>query len=162
MYCEILREIIFLRYVTHVIARLVHGLHGVFLNTILQYFTGLYALRNGLYHALSVALKTSRGEKRINFVAVVAHRESLSPLSLLMLGVFFATAQSRGCVRLTNERNKLYRRLATSCIKRSVSRACTTTNEELQGGYVFISLIRVRITRREGKYDIKELYMLIA
>lgn len=120
---------------------------SVFLNTILQYFTGLYVLRNGLYHALGVALKASQGEKRLNFVATTA-------LSLLILWRLLCR-RNRGCVRLTNERNKLCRDQLYN-EERFASRACATT-EELQVRFHFPHL--VGITRREAKYDIEELYV---
>lgn len=146
--------------VAHIIAHLVHPLHplvhGVFLNTISQYFTGLYVPRNGLYHALGVALKASQRWETHKLCR--GGCESLSSLLslLLILASSLPRLHSPGCVRLTNEGNKLCRRPATSCImKRDLFRARATTNEELQGGtFSFPSFVS---ESRGAKYDRGEL-----
>lgn len=97
---------------------------------------------------LALHLKhTTLGEKRINFVAVVA-REPLSislPLSLLCRCWFYASSLPRqlhtvrALFGLTNEGNKLCRRPATSCImKRDPFRAQA---RGITRRYVFISLV---------------------
>lgn len=113
--------------VAHIIAHLVHPLHplvhGVFLNTISQYFTGIiHVPRNGLYHALGAALKASQRWETHKLCR--GGCESLSSLlSLLILASSLPRLHS-GYVRLTNEGNKLCRRPATSCImKRDLFRA---------------------------------------
>jgi len=145
MHFEVLRKIVFLRYVTYIVAHSVRreriSKHNIAI------FHGIIRPSKWPISRPCVALKASQGEKRLNFVATTA-------LSLLILWRLLCR-RNRGCVRLTNERNKLCRDQLYN-EERFASRACATT-EELQVRFHFPHL--VRITRREAKYDIEELYV---